>query len=82
MARLLGRKGYDRHCKVSLQLATSGPPQGVSKNLLKFSKEKFIIPHLGWNNPVQQDRLGANQIENSFAVKDFEALMCRMLTVN
>lgn len=47
----MGRKGCDQHGNFSQLLVVS--PRGVSKNLLKFCQEKFIVPDQAWNN---QDR--------------------------
>lgn len=55
-----------------LQLVGSAVSQRVSKNLLKFSKEKFIVLHVNWNNPMQQaGRLHSKQL----CEKDFEILI-------
>lgn len=48
-----------------LQLAGSVVSQRVSKNLLKFSKEKFIVPHMGWSNPCNRPGIC---IEKNFGI--------------
>lgn len=47
-------------------------PQGVSKNRLRFCREKFMVA----------DQPGTIRIENSYTEKDFETLMYRKLTMN
>lgn len=39
------------------------------RNLMKFSKDKHKILHLGWNNHIQQHRLRADQLWSIFAKK-------------
>ena len=42
----------------------------VVGNLMKFSKGKCKVLHLGKNNPMHQYMLGASQLEGSLAEKD------------
>lgn len=39
-----------------------------------FNKGTCEVLHLGWNNPMQQERLGTEWIESSFEAKDLEIL--------
>lgn len=58
--------------KSKLQLVGNAVSQRVSKNLLEFSKEKFIVLQVSWNNPMQQARrLHRKQL----CEKDFEILI-------
>ncbi|XP_071657675.1 transcription factor RFX3-like [Patagioenas fasciata] len=47
----------------------------ADRNLMKFKKEKHQVLYLGKNNPMHQYRLGADQLESSFAEKDLGVLL-------
>lgn len=42
------------------------PKKRAERNFVKFKKSKCELLHLGWNNPVQHYRLGADWIERCF----------------
>lgn len=58
--------------KSKLQLVGSAVSQRVSKNLLKFSKEKFTVLQGSWNNPMQQ---AGHLHKKQLCEKDFEILI-------
>ncbi|KFV82069.1 hypothetical protein N308_15879, partial [Struthio camelus australis] len=47
----------------------------AERNLMKFHKGKCKVLHLGRNNPMHQDRLGADLLESSSAKKDLGVLV-------
>ncbi|KAK4829963.1 hypothetical protein QYF61_008094 [Mycteria americana] len=53
----------------------------AKRNLMKFSKGKCKVLHLGRNNPGHWDKLGAGQLENSSAEKDLGVLVDSKLTM-
>lgn len=52
----------------------------ADENLMKFSKVKCSVLHLGRNNPACQYMLGANRLESSFAESGFGVLVDNKLT--
>ena len=42
---------------------------------MKFNQVKLKVRHLERNKSKHQERLGANQLENSFAEKDVQVLV-------
>jgi len=54
----------------------------VERNLIKFSKGKCGLLHLGRNNPMHQYRLGADLLESSSAERDLGALVDDRLTMS
>jgi len=54
----------------------------VQRNLMKFSKGKCQVPHLGRNNPMYQYRLGADLLESSSAERDLGVLVDDRLTMS
>ena len=53
----------------------------AGRNLMKFSKKKCTVLHLGRNNPVQQYMLGTTQLESSLEGKDLEVLVDKKLNI-
>jgi len=49
-------------------------------NLMKFSKAKGKVLHMGWGNPKHKDRLGRVWIERSCEEKDLGCCMMRNST--
>ncbi|PKU47575.1 rna-directed dna polymerase from mobile element jockey-like [Limosa lapponica baueri] len=47
----------------------------ANRNLMKFNRRKYKVPHLGRNNPSHQHTLKATHLENSFAEKDLGVLL-------
>lgn len=43
-------------------------------NVMKFSEIKYIVLHLGQDNPCYQQRLGEKQIKSSSAQKGLERM--------
>lgn len=54
----------------------------AEKNLIKFSKGKHRVLHLGRNNPKHQYRLGADLLECSSADRDLGVLVDSRLTTS
>jgi len=54
----------------------------ADRNLVKFSKEKCKVLHLGRNNPRYQYMLGSDQLESSFAEKALGVLLDDELIMN
>jgi len=54
----------------------------VHKNLMKFSKSKGKVLHLGRNNPMYQYRLGADLLESSSVERDLGVLVDDRLTMS
>jgi len=46
----------------------------AQKNLMKFSKGKYRVLHLGRNNPMHQYRLGVDLLGSSSAERDLGVL--------
>lgn len=34
----------------------------ANRSLVKLNRDKYCVLHLGWSNPMCQDRLGTNQL--------------------
>jgi len=49
---------------------------------MKFSKGKCRVLHLGRNNPMHQNRLGADLLENSCVERDLVVLADDRLTMS
>jgi len=47
----------------------------ATKNIMKFSKDKCKVLHLGKHNPRVQHKLGSTQLESSSAERDLEVLV-------
>ncbi|GAB0184903.1 hypothetical protein GRJ2_000955600 [Grus japonensis] len=47
----------------------------TDRNLIKFSKGKYKVLHLGKNNPMRQDRLWVDWLESNFTKKDLGFLV-------
>ncbi|KAK4806877.1 hypothetical protein QYF61_012598 [Mycteria americana] len=54
----------------------------ADRNLMKFSKGKCQVLHLGRNNPRHQYMLGATQLESSLSEKDLGVLMDTRLNMS
>ncbi|KAK4831714.1 hypothetical protein QYF61_018766 [Mycteria americana] len=50
----------------------------ADRNLMKFNKQKYKVPHTGRNNPMYQYMLGVTQLESSFAERTLG--VCRWVT--
>jgi len=53
----------------------------ANRNLMKFSKGKSKVLHLGRNNPMHQYMLDAAQLESSLAEEDLEVLLSASKTM-
>jgi len=49
----------------------------AKRNVMKFNKGKWKVLCLGRNNPMDQDRLGADWLESNFAEKDLGVVVDR-----
>jgi len=54
----------------------------TQRNLMKFSKGKCSVLHLGRNNPMHQYRLGADLLEGSSVKRDLGVLVDDRLTMS
>ncbi|PKU45431.1 rna-directed dna polymerase from mobile element jockey-like [Limosa lapponica baueri] len=54
----------------------------AERNLMKFNKGKWRVVHLGRNNPLHQDRLGADLLESSSVEKDLGVLVDNRMTMS
>ncbi|PKU39428.1 hypothetical protein llap_10269 [Limosa lapponica baueri] len=54
----------------------------AERNLMKFNKDKSRVLHLGKNNPLHQDRLGADLLETTSEEKDLGVLVDNRMTMS
>ncbi|PKU43730.1 hypothetical protein llap_5976 [Limosa lapponica baueri] len=54
----------------------------AERNWMKFNKGKCRVLHLGRNNPMHQDRLGADLLENTSEEKDLGVLVDNRMTMS
>ena len=54
----------------------------ADRNLSKFNKGKCKVLHLGRNNSMHLEMLGAAQLESSFAEKDLRVLVDNKMNVS
>lgn len=70
---------WNKTCKLPC-LAFSMMKKWADGNLMKFSKVKCSVLHLGRNNPACRYVLGANRLESSFAERGFGVLVDNKFT--
>ncbi|GAB0186038.1 hypothetical protein GRJ2_001069100 [Grus japonensis] len=56
--------------------------ESACANLMKFNKAKSKVPHLCWDNPQYEYRLGDEQIEINCAEKDLGILVDEKLDIS
>ncbi|PKU41710.1 rna-directed dna polymerase from mobile element jockey-like [Limosa lapponica baueri] len=54
----------------------------AERNLMNFNKGKCSVLHLGRNNPLHQDRLGADLLESSSEEEDLGVLVDNRVTMS
>jgi len=59
----------------AIQTDKNSPEDWAHKNLMKFSKGKCTVLHLGRNNPRHQYMLGDDKLESSLVKMDLRVLV-------
>ncbi|KAK4830628.1 hypothetical protein QYF61_012453 [Mycteria americana] len=78
----LGRVADTPEGSAAIQRDLDRLEKWADRNLMKFSKEKCEVLHLGRNNAMHQQMLGATQPENSFVEKDLGVMVDTRLNMS
>ncbi|KAK4830472.1 hypothetical protein QYF61_011196 [Mycteria americana] len=68
--------------RATLQKDLDRLEEGANKNLMKFSKDKYKVLHLGKHNPGLQHRLGSTQLGSNSVERDVGVLVDNKLNMS